>query len=250
MEHGDKDGYIGCYVVRKDYRGNGVGRLLFDKAIKRLDGRNIALCSEPFMYKKYMNNGFGVAADYGLGVSSGSIDFKTMVQMEDYLANCPVRVQFAEPPDLGESAFKNVLIYDQVAAGRERRQWCKSLLLHHEENESLIAVDGGDEQRIRGYATISDIGEDRLRIGPVYADTPEIAKALVFNLLVSYDEDLAEYDVRMFCMYPNESRRQHCLTDSLGLKVPWEMKHLFTKRLPNFDRQKVYCLADLDVNLI
>lgn len=249
VKHGAEDGFIGCYVVRKDYRGNGVGRVLFDQALTYLDGRNIALCAEPFMYAKYMNNGFGVMSDYALGVSSGSVSAAALVKANDYLITAPSQVKFLEPTELSESAMRSVFVYDQAMAGRDRRQWCMHHLLHHEASDSLVAVDQQDDHRVRGYATVCDIGENRLKIGPVYADTDEVARALVFNLLSEYGGEVAQYDLRMFCMC-RDGHRQHCLTDALGLQIPWEMKHLFSKRLPEFDREKVYCLADLDVNLI
>jgi len=245
VKHGAEDGFIGCYVVRKDYRGNGMGRMLFDKALTYLDGRNIALCSEPFMYAKYTKNGFGIVSDYGLGVSSGSVN-PILLEAADYIT--VPNVQLLEPVELSESAMRSVFLYDQATAGRDRHQWCKHHLLNNA-SDSLVAVDQQDSHRIRGYATVCDIGDNRLKIGPVYADTDEIARALVFNLLAEYEEEVAQYDLRMFCMC-RSARRQHFLTDALGLEIPWEMKHLFTKRLPQFDREKVYCLADVDVNLV
>lgn len=43
VEHGPNDGYIGLFFVRKDQRGNGIGKPLLENALKILEGRNITL---------------------------------------------------------------------------------------------------------------------------------------------------------------------------------------------------------------
>lgn len=53
IRFGDDLGKMGLYMVHENYRGRGIGRKIWDCALKRLEGRNIGVHAQKDIFKYY-----------------------------------------------------------------------------------------------------------------------------------------------------------------------------------------------------
>ncbi|KFM82368.1 hypothetical protein X975_09919, partial [Stegodyphus mimosarum] len=65
MAYGPDRGFMGLYMVREEYRGHGIGKQLWNKAMKHLEGRNMGVRGKEFMFSEYRDKrGFVHQSNY------------------------------------------------------------------------------------------------------------------------------------------------------------------------------------------
>lgn len=189
----------------------------------------------------YAKKNFTILPDYALVTAEG---YTTQAILDkNYNVD---GVVLEEPSD---QSIDHVIRYDSTISGRNRSPWCTQHLLKNPYAKSLAAFKT-DGKTVCGYGTIKDIGIGKLKIGPLYGDTVEIAKMITFGLIRKFTSDATKYMLCMFCMLPDKEARRNAIAEELGLAMPYPMSHMFTQRVANVDKNRIFCLADCDVNLV
>jgi len=163
--YGTHFGFIGFYIVKPGYRGQGHGWAIWQAAMQQLQGRTVGLDGVVAQQENYQRSGFLLAhrniryAGVGLAAAAGQ------------------SVATARLVSLGEIPFAAVLEYDRCCfpAARESflREW-----IAQPGTRALGAVAG---ERLLGYGVLRPC-RSGFKIGPLFADSPDIAEAIFSRL--------------------------------------------------------------------
>ncbi len=156
-------GFMGFFIIKPEFRGRGLGtRLWFarrDKLLTRLNSDAAIGMDGVFEMQPFYTRG-------GFEFSHREIRFEGIGQA------CSIPESLAPLTDV---PFSAVLEYDNAHFPAARPSFLKAWIMQPE-SRALGAMDGG---QLRGYGVIR-LCENGYKIGPLFADSPEIALDL-FN---------------------------------------------------------------------
>ncbi|KAF0126806.1 MAG: N-acetyltransferase GCN5 [Methylocystaceae bacterium] len=152
-------GYVGLFIVRPPYRGQGVGLRLLNVALRHVQGRNVGLDAAIDLQQTY--------ARYGFTFAYRNIRHRCVGGGK-------------APPDLTELAdvpFDEIVRYDQTVFPTSRPNFL-SRWIAQPQSAALAVVRQG---RLAGYGVLRAC-RDGYKIGPLFADDSQIADALFQGL--------------------------------------------------------------------
>ena len=152
-------GFIGIYIVRPPYRGRGYGRKLFQAARDYLGDRIVGLDGVLAQQPNYRQAGFEPAYR--------NIRFAGVV--------AAVETQDAFP--LAELPIAELEAYDELVFGAARSQFLRRWITLPD--SAALGVLKRD--KLAGYGVLRP-RQEGYQIGPLYADSPEIAENLFRSL--------------------------------------------------------------------
>ncbi|WP_333875212.1 GNAT family N-acetyltransferase [Methylobacter sp.] len=163
VKYGQTFGFVGFYIVKPEYRGQGYGIQIWNAGLERLSGRNVGLDGVVAQLDNYKKSGFELAyrnMRYE-GLSGGG--------------------QTVNPEiiDLSHLSFDTVKAYDQPFFPDQRAQFLKPWL----NQPKSIALGIMQKGKLSGYGVVRPC-RSGYKIGPLFADSPELAEAL-FSVLKS-----------------------------------------------------------------
>ncbi|XP_015766746.1 PREDICTED: uncharacterized protein LOC107345539 isoform X1 [Acropora digitifera] len=183
-KYSDDFGYVGSYIVWKEFRGKGYGFAMYTAALERVKVKAIAGCALLELEKMYHKIG---ARGHLYG---GRYDF-----------HIPTSMRCLSETSTGESVSMNVQCFDKVnqealfaydshVFGFPRHAFLNKWL-YVSGSHSLVATDG--DGAVVGYVTARPtyVKEDGYRIGPLFADSSSIAEKLLkalFEILLHQEE--------------------------------------------------------------
>ena len=221
----DYNGYINLYITRKAYRGMGIGRQLYEKALQSLGDRNVVLNAAWDRQDMYKTAGFMISS------------FKLHIYL------CPMRSVNLDPAGKGPmepltmESIKDIDIkllyeYDEKINLSKRFEDIKQCL--QRSKFGLAVVEDGV---VKGWGALSK-GDLGYALSPVYADTTAVAKALIYGLLEKVPED-AQIEVA----FPASNAGAQTIFDDLNIKsgVPDPNMRMYSKRDVNLPLQMLFC---------
>ena len=155
-------GFIGLFIVRPEFRGQGVGSALFDEALRHLDGLPIGLDSVPEHEERYARAGF--ARTYSTARYRG--DEQPM--RERY----PSAVALARLRVLDD----DVVVYDRACFGSARPGFLQAWVAQPDV-VALLARSLRDGEII-GYGVGREAREGT-KLGPIFASRIDVATLLL-----------------------------------------------------------------------
>ncbi|NTW54069.1 MAG: GNAT family N-acetyltransferase [Chlorobaculum sp.] len=167
VRYGGSFGFLGFYIVKPKYRGRGLGLELWKAGLQRLDGRVVGLDGVVAQQDNYRKSGFALA-------------YRNIRYMG---VSCSSRDNIHEAVPLSSIPFEEVAAFDQAFFPDDRRAF-----LH-----CWISREGSRAFGIRQNGTLSGYGLIRpcrtgYKIGPLFADRPELAETLFSTLESSVPE--------------------------------------------------------------
>lgn len=157
VRYGESFGFLGFYIVKPEYRGLGLGLEIWMAGLQRLEGRIVGLDGVVAQQENYRKSGFSLAyrnIRY-MGVS---------VQSRENLRDA---VPLASIP------FDELAAYDREFFPDDR----KSFLQCWTSRETSRAFGIRQNVKLAGYGLIRPC-RSGFKIGPLFADTPELAETL------------------------------------------------------------------------
>lgn len=157
VAYGERFGFIGLYIARPAWRGRGLGRAVWDAAMARLDGRTVGLDGVPEQQANYRSMGFVPAYE-------------------------TVRLTGTPPPDPSGLAVTDAVSAGAIAA---LDALCfpaprDAFLARWIAPPRIVRAVAGPSG-LRGYGAIRPC-HDGHKIGPLFADSIEVARALLAAL--------------------------------------------------------------------
>ncbi|WP_405404178.1 GNAT family N-acetyltransferase [Streptomyces sp. NBC_01104] len=222
VRYGSGSGFLGFYLTRPELRGQGYGSRLWATGTARLAGRNTGLDGVVEQQPNYRKSGFRPAwtnLRYE-GLVPDGIDLPPGVTLVD-VRTLP---------------FGQVTAYDRRFFPEER----DGFLAAWTTTPGRTALAALSEGEVRGLAVLRACRTSS-RIGPLYAATPEIARALVGALAATDPSTPVAVDV------PDVNPAAVRLAEQLGLTPSFETARMYTGTPPDVDHTGLFGITSLEL---
>ncbi|MDZ8032830.1 MULTISPECIES: GNAT family N-acetyltransferase [unclassified Nostoc] len=210
---------IGFYVVKPQFRGQGLGIKIWKTAMDYLGAdRNIGLDGAVAQQDNYKKSGFKIAYNHiryeGVGggvVPAGIVDLKTV-------------------------PFEDLVAYDRQFFPSKR-----SLFLQHwiEQPES-IAFGFLKNGSLAGYGVIRP-AHTGFRVGPLFANDEQIAEALFQALLAQNPHAPVFFDV------PDANLQAIDLVQRYQLQPVSQTARMYTKEIPSLPINRIFAVTSVEL---
>jgi ribosomal protein S18 acetylase RimI-like enzyme len=221
VSYGDSYGFIGFYIVAPDYRGKGFGLQLWHEVMKRLSGRNIGLDGVLAQQENYKKSGFKLA--------HRNIRYQWRSDRKHSVAQEVVR--------LSEVPREELASYDTSLFGLERERFLECWISRPQTTALGILQSG----KLVGYGVLRKCREG-FKIGPLFADGPDIAEALFLSLT----HDLAEGSA-VFLDITEVNSAGIRLAEKYGMAKVFETARMYTKAQPHVPLHKWFGVTTFEL---
>ncbi|MCF3134898.1 GNAT family N-acetyltransferase [Streptomyces olivochromogenes] len=219
VNYGPDYAFLGCYLVRPDQRGRGHGITTWKTALAHAGNRTVGLDGVVAQQDNYRQSGFELAYR--------TIRFTGPAPE----AATPERVRPAGPADLAA-----VTAYDSACYPADRPRFLAAWLTGAG-HRTFVRTDG---ERLTGYGVIRP-GRDSLRIGPLFADGPDDARALFAALTAEAAGREVAVDV------PETNAAGVALAEAAGFTASFETARMYTGPVRDFAQDRVFGVTTLEL---
>ncbi|HWR01182.1 MAG TPA: GNAT family N-acetyltransferase [Chlorobaculum sp.] len=167
VRYGSSFGFLGFYIVRPEYRGMGLGPPIWNAGLARLEGRSVGLDGVVAQQENYTKSGFRLAyrnIRY-MGVGGGNHEKQNGIK------------------PLSDILFEEIVSFDRQFFPEDRRSFLECWI----KRNGSTALGFNDNGRLSGYGVIRPC-RSGFKIGPLFADSPELAETLFCSLKSSIPE--------------------------------------------------------------
>lgn len=217
VNYGDDYAFLGFYLVRPDLRGRGLGIATWRAGLAHAGSRTVGLDGVPAQQDNYRASGFRLAH------TTARFSGRTT----------PGRpapdVRPVEPADLAA-----VAAYDSACCPADRPRFLERWLTGPGHRALVRFVDG----RLTGYGVIRP-ARDAARVGPLFADTAEDARALLHALTA----DGQPYAVDV----PTTNAAGVALAGELGLTPSFDTARMYTGPVRPCARDRIFGVTTLEL---
>jgi GNAT superfamily N-acetyltransferase len=218
VAYDERFSFIGLYIVKPAFRGQGFGLRIWQHGVRYLGDRNIGLDGVVARQASYAKSGFRLA--YRNIRYQGRVDG----------IGCAHVAAAVDVP------FEQLLAYDRrcFPAARER---FVSVWIAQPDTVALATIDGG---RVAGYGVIRrcKVG---CKIGPLFADDAGIATGLVRALAARIPGEVITPDV------PETNPAAVALAERHGMSSVFETARMYTKEVPAIAIDRVFGVTSFEL---
>ena len=212
--------FLGVYITQPAYRGQGYGYTLWQAALAHAGTRIVGLDGVPDEQENYRKSGFVLAwqnSRFGGVVTPAapSVDLRPITAPDAALEALDAKVFPTPRPAFWQSWLS--------APG------------HH-------ALAAHSEGQMQGFGVIRPC-RDGWKIGPLVAQTPEIADALLHGLAHATGEATPQ----IFLDLPTANRDAVALAEGLGLVPVFETARMYKGPVPQVDLSLIYSVTSYEL---
>lgn len=222
VKYGRGFGFLGYYIARPAVRGKGYGIQIWRAGMARLEGRNVGLDGVVAQQDNYRKSGFRSAWNNVRYEGVPSADAKPPAGV--------VLVDACGVP------FDRLAAYDRRFFP-EARDHFLAPWVGLPERTSLVAIRGGE---LVGFAVLRAC-RAASRIGPLYADSSDVAVALVSALAATTPGRPVAIDV------PDINKTAVAAMERMGLKPSFETARMYTGANPAIDQAGLFGVTSLEL---
>ncbi len=228
VNYDDTFAFLGFYIVRPEFRGSGHGLEIAQHALAHCKGRNMGLDGVVEQQDNYRKSGFTFAYNnYRFaGTKNG---------MLNRLRNRPMD-QITPLISLSDT----LKAYDRKLFPAPRDQFLQGWLSAGSHVSNTYTENG----QIKGYATLR-LCQAGYKIGPLFADSTDIARDLLASILTTIPESHREHDV--FVDMPQPNSAAFALADELGLEKVFETARMYSDHAPDIDLSRIYGVTTFEL---
>lgn len=218
VAYGEDFGFLGFYIVRSEFRGRGYGIRIWNAGMERLTGRNIGLDGVAAQQENYKRSGFqyAYANERFEGTGGGS--------------------SAGDAVDLADVPFDRIEAYDAAFFRAPRESFLRKWIVP----AGGRALGVVERDTLRGYGVIRPCRSGH-KIGPLFADTPEIAERLFANLSATVPGDPLYLDV------PRPNAEALALVERHGMVPVFETARMYTRGDPGVPIGRVYGVTTFEL---
>jgi len=220
VRYGSAFGFIGGYIVRPEFRGQGHGMAIWRAGMALLEGRNVGLDGVPAQQANYARSGFRLA--------------HRNVRYEGRGCAMPA-VGHVLP--LGARDVEEVVAYDRAFFPDRREHFMRHWLLQ-EGSVTLGVRDGG---ALLGYAVLRPC-RTGFKVGPLCAESPQVAEELMQALRGRVPEDEP-----IFLDVPEPNAEAVALAERHGMQACFETARMYTGADPGLPLARQYGITTFEL---
>ncbi|EEA93944.1 GNAT family N-acetyltransferase [Pseudovibrio sp. JE062] len=222
VKYGESFGFLGFYICHPEFRRQGLGALIWNAAMRRLEGRTIGLD--------------GVVEEQDNYAKSG---FKLVHQNMRYCGLSNITMPMDQRITIiGKGILPSIIEYDRNYFPAERaaflERWLEPM---NPMRRGVYLVENGS---VQGYGVIR-AARDGFRIGPMAAETPEGADLIFRALAGSAKGQMINIDLPL----PNEQAVE--LAERYELSPVFATARMYKGQDPNLPLDKIYSFASYEL---
>jgi predicted N-acetyltransferase YhbS len=217
VSYGADFGFLGFYICRPEWRGKGYGWAIWQAGIDKLGDRTIGLDGVVEQQANYRKSGFVLA--------HRNIRFAGPAMGEEIADPHLVALDGNDSRGLGGA----VIAYDRAFFPGAR----DAFLRHWLTAPGRRAIAFVEANAVRGFGAIRKCREG-YKIGPLFADTPEIAERLFAALTARHRGETVILDV------PEPNAAAVALAGRHGLEPVFETARMYRGTMPELPLDRIY----------
>lgn len=228
VNYDDAFSFLGFYIVRPEFRGSGYGLQVAEHTKAHCGHRNMGMDGVVEQQDNYRRFGFTLAYDnHRFSGTVGGVQ-ETLRQ---------ARTDRVMPLDDLSDALRS---YDRGMFPAPRDAFLRAWLAAPAHVSRICQEDG----RIRGYATLRQCLSG-YKVGPLFADDPAIARALLASLMQAVPA--ADKGQEVFIDIPRPNEAGFALADELGLDKVFETGRMYSGPPPDIDLNRIYGITSFEL---
>jgi ribosomal protein S18 acetylase RimI-like enzyme len=220
VSYAGRYGFVGLYIVRPEFRGQGYGLRLWQAALTRLRGHNVGLDGVLAQQSNYALSGFRLAYR--------SVRYRGRAE--------PAAIHASIGP-AAEVAFEPIGDFDRRVFPERRDAFLRAWLTQPMAG-AYVAQGGG---RLTGYTVVRRCREG-WKIGPLAADDPVIARRL-YEAAAAH----APCDEALFLDVPEGNPGTKSLLAALSLTPVFETARMYTGPDPAIELPKLFGVTTFEL---
>lgn len=222
VKYGTSFGFLGFYIVRPDFRGQGYGWQLWQAGLATLEGRTVGLDGVVDQQSNYLKSGFQLAyrnIRYE-GISDGA---------------APPSESAIAP--LSSLPMEQIIEYDRPFFPGDRTAFLNCWLT--QPNHTAVGIL--EESAIVGYGVLRPCRQG-YKIGPLFANTPAQAEALFLHLKAQVPSGQPFYlDV------PEVNEAAVALAQKYGLNSMFETARMYLPAAPDLPTERIFGVTTFEL---
>jgi GNAT superfamily N-acetyltransferase len=184
--YGEDMGWIGYYISSPEYRGQGYGLATFNHALKVIGERaTVGLDGVLAQVKNYQKSGFTNSAWQSQRRAANIDHF--ISRLSDFESFGELNIM-----EISDIPFAELDALDARYSGFRRPAFLRNWIAFHTNNEEYgrfsCAVTANGQ--LLGYGCVRPAAES-FRVGPLFAESPEVAKTILYHLAKSVSKALS-----------------------------------------------------------
>jgi GNAT superfamily N-acetyltransferase len=221
VHYGAGFGFLGFYIVRPPFRGQGHGIALWRAAMQRFNDRVVGLDGVVAQQDNYRKSGFELAWN--------NVRYEGAARAREQTGSPVV--------PLNEFALQHVLDYDAAFFAGDRRTFTRHWVAQRGSTALALRRDG----RLAGCGVIRPCRAGH-RIGPLFADDAQGAEQLYDALVAPLPQGaMVQIDI------PACNPLALCLVQSRGLTAVFETARMVTGAAPTLPMQRMFGLTSFEL---
>lgn len=212
--------FAGLYIVRPDLRRKGIGKMLYHFLEDSYKDFNVGIDGVLQMQTTYEQHGFTLAHKnyrYAVTAKSGLSYLCTPIRRRD---------------------FSEVVAFDAKCFSTPRPEFLSCWLFQNDAHSFMIQKNGSSE--IGGYGVIRKCFQGH-KIGPLFADTQDVATAILESLMSTVPREEVFLDV------PEPNTSGVTLARSHGMQPVFATVRMYSKRLPALPLSRIYGITSFEL---
>ena len=222
VRYGDTFGFIGLYICKREHRTKGYGHQIWDHAMKYLGARLIGLDAVNEQTASYGEHGFKRI-------------YRNIRQTGISLCDTPMDPRIAP---LGQGIFPSIRDYDRRFFPEERTEFLR--LWTSPMSETRRGFSFVEDGVVKGYGVIRQCHEG-FKIGPLFADTPEIADTLFRTLAGQVKGQVVILDT------PEPNAAALLLAEKYELSPEFETFRMYRGPVPDLPLDQMYGITTFEL---
>lgn len=218
VRYGRNFGFIGLFIVRPEHRGGRLGVQLGRAALDHLQGRNTGLDGVLKKIENYKAFGFRYAHK--------NIRFEGQGDGKDRGRCIP----------LSHFDFSEIAAYDAGMFGSERNEFLRAWL--NQDDAAALGVKRSND--LAGYGVIRKCRVG-YKIGPLFADSPEIAEDLLSGLTAQTAGSVFYMDV------PEPNKAALSLVQNRQMKEVFSTARMYSAEIPALPLGKIFGITTFEL---
>lgn len=229
--------FVGLYVVKNSYRRRGIGMKIWNAVMERIGNRNVGVNPVPQQLENYRDkSGFPVQTSWCSKVSV--VDKVDTTKLSHDLPDVVVSQLSSGDVDIVDK----VVAYDADVCGFTRGDLVP-LLCEQEDSATVVALKDGE---VCGYGNIKKNIKGNTIIGPLYADSGEIAEKILDELVKAFP--LARDEGALIFTVDNNGSAMDIL-DKLGFETDCVISRLYRKEEVDVKFDKIFAQYNLNFSI-
>ncbi|PSF32113.1 GNAT family N-acetyltransferase [Aphanothece hegewaldii CCALA 016] len=221
VKYGDDFAFLGFYIVKPEYRGQGYGFKLWNTALESLKGRNIGLDGVLAQQENYEKSGFQFAHRNIRYEGKGGIEV-------------PHQKEIIELKDL---TFDYLCVYNGAFFPSDRTSFLQCWINQPES----FALGILENSQLAGYGVIRAC-QTGYKIGPLFADNETLAESLFLAL-----QSKIKPDTPIFLDTPEVNPTAIKLAERHGMKIVFETARMYTRNIPELPFERWFGVTTFEL---